>query len=443
MKKVICIATVAIWKVESNLNQVINYITDSTKTNLDNYEDLKKSLEYIKDEFKTNEKVFIDGINCNPQKAINEMIKIKQKFMKTDGVLGWHAYQSFKEGEVTPEEAHKIGIELAKEMWGDRFQVVVTTHINTSHFHNHFVINSVSFIDGKKYNADRTSYAELRRLSNEICREHGISYLMEKKTKTGINYYNYQKKNIVNSNYYKIAKDDLDLAIALAHSYSEFKQILMNMGYEITTRANKLSIRNLNYKRNIRIERYYGSDYSIENIKKMILGLYLPERKNYYKSFYINNDLINSLFKPKYNSFKSMYIRYCNILQIYPFLIKKGITSPQLKEDVKKLDKYSEQAKLLVNNKIETEENFLNFIKTKENEIIKLNSTKDELIKTKSNIENINIKEIENINSQIKIIKKELKICNEIMLRKNQIKQNIEGLKEKEMITNEHIKRCS
>mgnify|MGYP002514557258 CR=1 FL=1 len=73
-----------------------------------------------------------------------EMMKIKKKFVKTDGVLAWHAYQSFKEGEVTPDEAHKIGLELAKEMWGDRFEVIVSTHLNTNHYHNHFVINSVS-----------------------------------------------------------------------------------------------------------------------------------------------------------------------------------------------------------------------------------------------------------------------------------------------------------
>ena len=107
------IATVAIWKVCSNLKHVINYISDSDKTDLSNFVDLENSLEYIKDEFKTEKKLFVDGINCNPKNALNEMIDIKKKFMKTDGVLGWHAYQSFKEGEVTPDIAHEIGVELA------------------------------------------------------------------------------------------------------------------------------------------------------------------------------------------------------------------------------------------------------------------------------------------------------------------------------------------
>lgn len=438
------IATVAIWKVSSNLKHVINYISDSDKTDLSNFVDLENSLEYIKDEFKTEKKLFVDGINCNPKNALNEMIDIKKKFMKTDGVLGWHAYQSFKEGEVSPEEAHKIGIELANEMWGDKFQVVVSTHLNTSHFHNHFLINSVSFVDGKKYNADRTSYAELRKLSNEICMEHGLSYLVEKKTKSGINYYNYQNKNLKYSNYYRTAKEDLDYAISISHSYDEFKQILINMGYEINIRANKLSIRNQNYKRNIRIERYYGNDYSIENIKKQIMGLYLPERKNYYNNLYINNDLIKTLFKPKYKSFKSMYIRYCNILQIYPYLVKRNFVSSELKSDIKKLDMYSEQAKLLVKNKLETEASFITFMKSKEEELCKLKSLREDKWKELKKIKSENKDEVNKIiiplNEKIKTIGNELKICKGIMDRKEIIKSNIEKLNDKEMIINEYIK---
>ena len=284
MKVVICIAVVKIWKVKSNLKQVVDYAEDKEKTDLSKFKDLNDLMDYAMNGDKTEESLYISGINCDPNNATNEMIKIKNKFEKRDGILAWHAYQSFKEGEVTPDEAHKIGVELANEMWGDKFQVVVTTHLNTKHFHNHFVLNSVSFIDGKKYNADRNSYAEFRRLNDLICMEHGKSVLKEQKTKSGINYLNYQNRGINYSNYYKKAKEDLDMSIARANTYDEFKTILNNLGYEITVRANKLSIRGKDYKRNIRIERYYGEDYSIDNIKKQIRGLYLPEKKTYYKN---------------------------------------------------------------------------------------------------------------------------------------------------------------
>lgn len=439
----ICIAVVKIWKVESNLKKVVDYAEDKDKTDINNYEDLINTLDYAENKDKTEESLFIDGINCDPTNATKEMIQIKKKFMKTDGILAWHAYQSFKEGEVTPDEAHKIGLELANEMWGDRFQVVVTTHLNTTHLHNHFVLNSVSFIDGKKYNSDRTSYAEFRRLNDSICKEHGISYLKEKKTKSGINYLNYQNRGIKYTNYYKSAKEDLDLAIAISSSYDSFLSTLTNMGYMITNRAGKLSIRGKDYKRNIRIERYFGEDYSIENIKKQILGLYLPEKKSYYKNKYVTNQIIKTLLEPKYNSFKARYVRYCKLLNIYPYVIKKKYISLSMKEDIKKLDLLSEEAKLLVNNNIETEESFFSFLSSKEDEMIKLKNEREDLWKS-SKKENCNKYEIKNkideLNKEINNLQKEVNMCHDIRDRKDTINSNLESLKDKEMIDYEHIK---
>ena len=74
-----------------------------------------------------------------PDTAYQEMINIKKQFFKTDGIQCFHAVQSFAQGEITPEQAHEIGMKLAKELWGDKFQVVVTTHLNTDNLHNHFV----------------------------------------------------------------------------------------------------------------------------------------------------------------------------------------------------------------------------------------------------------------------------------------------------------------
>ena len=101
---------------------------------------------------KIRQKDNISGINCNVSNAYEEMKQVKKAFQKESGIVAFHGYQSFKEGEVTPDIAHKIGVELATEMWGDKYQVIVTTHLNTKHIHNHFVVNSVSFIDGKKFN---------------------------------------------------------------------------------------------------------------------------------------------------------------------------------------------------------------------------------------------------------------------------------------------------
>ena len=337
----------------------------------------------------------------------------------------------------------KIGLELANEMWGDRFQVVVTTHLNTKHYHNHFVLNSVSFLDGKKYNADRNSYAEFRRLNDLICMEHGKSYLSEKKTKSGINYINYQNRGIKYTNYYKKAKEDLDLAIAKASNYETFKNILTNLGYDITVRAGKLSIRGKDYKRNIRIERYFGEDYSIDNINKQIKGLYLPETRTYYRSRKPTS-ILSILSKPKYNSFHSMYIRYCNLVNNYPNYVKKYPLSSSIKEDVKKLDSFSEQAIMLVNNHIETEDNFYFFLNDKVNELSNLKQKREDLwkkYKTVNDNEKVEIKkEIDNISDKIKEVNKEVKMCEDIRLRKQDVENNLKTIEDKEMIIDEHIR---
>ena len=438
-------AVVKIWKVESNLGQVVDYAENKEKTDLANFKDLESVIDYAENGDKTEETLFVSGINCDPKNAKKEMMKIKKKFVKTDGVLAWHAYQSFKEGEVTPDEAHKIGLELVKEMWGDRFQVVVTTHLNTSHIHNHFVVNSVSFLDGKKYNADRSSYAEFRRLNDLICMEHGKSFLQEKRTKSGINYLNYQNRNITYTNYYKKAKEDLDFAIAISNSYDEFKRTLSNIGYEITVRAEKLSIRGKDYKRIIRIERYFGEDYSIENIKKQILGLYLPEKKVYYRNHKPKESLLSVLSKPKYNSFYSMYIRYCNILNNYPNYVKKYNMSSTMKADLEKLEMLSEQARLLVENNIETEEQFESFLDERIDKYDEKKLRRDRLWRMMNEERTVSEKieirqEISVATSEMSSLKHDIFMLNEIKSRVDNIKEEINNLDDKERIKNEYIK---
>ena len=105
---------------------------------------------------------FVSGINCHPNTAKMEMQKIKKFYGKEDGVIAYHGYQSFAPGEATPEIAHEIGIKLAQQLWGDRYQVLVATHLDrANHLHSHFVINTVSFVDGIKYHRTKEDYQEM------------------------------------------------------------------------------------------------------------------------------------------------------------------------------------------------------------------------------------------------------------------------------------------
>ena len=105
------------------------------------------------------------------------MMNTKLSYNKMDGRLAFHAVQSFKPGEVTPEQCHALGVQLAKQMWGNRFEVVVSTHLDKDHLHNHLIFNSVSFVDYKKYHSNKQSYYHIRRTSDRICKEHKVKIL--------------------------------------------------------------------------------------------------------------------------------------------------------------------------------------------------------------------------------------------------------------------------
>ena len=161
-------AVTKIWTIKDSLQRVLDYAANPDKTE---YDALAQTLHYAENDAKTklNESAqLVTGIHCRVDHAWEDMRAVQERFGKTDGVVALHAYQSFREGEVTPEQCHEIGVALARRVWGKRFQVLVATHMNTDNLHNHFVINSVSYVDGKKYEQRRSQYAEFRAASGQI-----------------------------------------------------------------------------------------------------------------------------------------------------------------------------------------------------------------------------------------------------------------------------------
>ena len=137
-------ATTSIWDVKDNLKRVLDYISNPEKTKNPNesdyhYNGLSQAISYTTQDCKTEKQLYVSGINCSMATAYQDMMITKKSFQKTDGILAYHAYQSFVPGEVDAETAHQIGIELAQSMWGDRFEVLVSTHLDQEHYHNHFV----------------------------------------------------------------------------------------------------------------------------------------------------------------------------------------------------------------------------------------------------------------------------------------------------------------
>lgn len=458
MEGEIRMATTSLWKVDKRLDHVIDYATDEEKTKNENIENeggnfdsIEKLLTYATNPAKTEKLFYTTGINCKVDNAVKEMQFVKRLYGKEKGILAFHGYQSFKEGEVTSEIAHEIGVRLAEEMWGDRFQVVVSTHLNTDNIHNHFVINSVSFKDGYKYYSNLSNTALLRKTSDEICEEYGLSVLKEKICKSGINFENFYKKSMRDSDYYKFAKEDIDYAIKHSYTLKQFQQMLVSMGYNYYYRVDKLSVRREPYKRNIRVERAFGEEYSLENIKRRIVenDYIKQERIIPYKVIghrhFITRDRIRKKYKPK--GIVALYYYYKYLLKLYTRKNIQYKLTPEMRAEVKKMDEYSERIRFLCKYKIETMSDVNNVKEKKQEEMQKILNIRNRLYYKRQKLENESekegvTKEIIDVTSALTKVRKEIKLCDEIYDDVPKIKEQIKELddKEKQKIEEQEIK---
>ena len=156
-------AVTSLWRIKGYIGKVLLYAENPDKTTNPetipvakefNREALEDVIAYAGREDATNRRQLVHGIHCDVETARQDMMRTKRKFEKEGGTIAYHGYQSFKEGEVTPDVAHDIGIKLAEELWGDRYEVLVATHLDKdSHIHNHFVINTVfTYLNGVSVN---------------------------------------------------------------------------------------------------------------------------------------------------------------------------------------------------------------------------------------------------------------------------------------------------
>lgn len=246
-------AVTGFWPVFKNLKATLDYADNPDKTTAPEYldEDLYAALRYAENDDKTDRKMFVGGINCSAQNAYAEMIAVQRRFGLRGKFVGYHGIQSFREGEVTPEQAFVIGKKTARKMWGDRYQVLVTVHLNTDNVHCHFVVNPVSFKDGAKFKNKIGDHKELRRISDEICREHELSVLENSE------FYSKGKKKEywVHKAGKKIHRDylreDVEYCLSFATSPREFESQLYAFGY--TLDPVRFSVKAKHWERAVRL----------------------------------------------------------------------------------------------------------------------------------------------------------------------------------------------
>ena len=156
---------------------------------------VNKALAYILDPQKTDDAFYVSSYGCAASDAAAKEFEwtrnlAVQQGMQMPKVLARHLIQSFDIGEVTPEEAHEVGKQLADEWLKGKYEYVIATHIDKGHCHNHIIFNAVNYVDFHAYRSNKRTYRELRQLSDEICKEHGLSVIPPSQNK-GMDYKEY------------------------------------------------------------------------------------------------------------------------------------------------------------------------------------------------------------------------------------------------------------
>lgn len=430
-------AATRIWSIKGRLDSVINYVTNPEKTDGSRYTDtelqaLADVIDYAEDGAKTHNKVYVSGINLSPDIARDQMVMTKLQFGKTDKNLAYHGYQSFLPGEVTPDMAHEIGIKLAERLWGDRFQVIVTTHLDHEHIHNHFCLNSVSFVDGKKFRGGSKAYWIMRAESDKICAEYGLS-VIENPGK-GKNYAEWKAEQESRPTVRGQIRDELDEIIKCSYTYEQFWRILKQRGYEVKRDVKYIALKPAYSQRYIRLKSL-GANYSEESIRQRIIAARNGIR-SLDKPATDYNAWLKKYEPTKLHGFKALYYHY---LYLFGKIRKKE--TPQrvsfyMREELIKFERYQKQFRFLYNNEIETTEQLKTFKENTEKNISELTIRRGKLYdKTDSKTE------IKTINAELRELRKNLRTCNNLFIDAERIREHTEYVARLEKEANEPQKQ--
>lgn len=234
---------------------------------------VNKALAYILDPKKTDDQLYVSSFGCAASDAAAKEFEwtrnlAVQQGMQMPKVIARHLIQSFDVGEVTPEQAHEIGKQFADEWLKGKYEYVIATHIDKGHCHNHIIFNAVNFVDYHAYRSNRRTYREMRQLSDEICKEHGLSVIPPSQSK-GMDYKEYTEAKRGTSWKQKL-KQTIDRCIITAKDWDEFLKLMQDAGYEIKS-GKYISFRAEGQERFTRAKTI-GENYSEERLKERIAG---------------------------------------------------------------------------------------------------------------------------------------------------------------------------
>ena len=372
-------------------------------------------------------KGLVTGINCLPERAYHEMMQTKAHWDKKNGVQGYHIIHSFAPGELTAEQAHKLGTEFGEKLLGERFEAVVATHRDHEHIHCHIVFNSVSFSDGKMYRSDFKAYfGDIRGLSNEISRENELS--VTEPQGRGKHYAEWSAERSGKTTVRSLIRQDIDSAVSEGFTLKSVFDILEKRGYEVKRGPNikHTAVRPPGGSRFIRLESL-GADYTEEAIIKRIAAepeAALPGTYKVYKVKYRKT----APRRKKLRGFQALYVRYLYILGFRrPGGYQKKV-SFETRKEVTRLKRYAEQFLLLRKYDIAEPEQLSILMSALQSDIEALTAERKKLYKLKRRGENVQT-EISRINSALRPVRRELRLCRQIGETVSRLQEETEQFK--------------
>ena len=430
-------AVTNMWAVKGSVSSVIKYIENPEKTTA---RDMEHVMSYITDADKTEKMMYVTGINCEPEIAAKQFMQTKRLWDKEGGRVAYHGYQSFRAGEVDAETAHKIGVELAQRLWGDRFEVVVATHLNTDHYHNHFCLNSVSFADGYKYHDTKEDIKRMRDTSDAICRRYGLS--VESRAKIDQdrrrNYRELRDTRAGDLTLRNSIKADIDAAIKYSRTVKEFASLMRDKGYRfiITSETGKdlkyPKIQLPNSNRCVRLKSlgpgYDLDDYRLRIIRNTIVENPFSDLEEV-KSQETIDRYRTRLERAGYRvviTYHSLQLSSCKRRRKYREY------SPALLEDIRKLDRFIRLQDFCRKHRLDTVDDIDRFKTEIQDQISKLAEERKECRKEQKHWERKDVPAYVNLwkmaaqekTKQMRPLYQELRMCDELLNSGPKIREN-------------------
>ena len=398
------------------LDRTVDYVQNKEKTTP---KSLEEAVDYAANRDKTESACFETGLGCTTTSAFEDMRLNTLRWHKETGVQGYHLVQSFAEGEVTPELAHQIGVEFAEQLLLGKYQAIVTTHLNTKHYHNHIVWSAVSMEDGKKYHSNSKSYyTEVRALSDSLCQKYGLSIIETPESLRGKRQYEKWRAEENNQPTWRTAiRQDVDEAIQQSLTWRQFLTVLDRKGYEVRMGRKYPVLRPPGKERFVRFKTL-GKRYTPEAIQTRILypQSYHPYVEN--PPTIQHGRLHGGKPRRKLTGLRALYYRYLYELGALPR--KPSRPSYAVRQDAYKLDQRIRQMEFLSKNRIDTLAQLETHRKALQTEIGQLQTKRKQLPKT-DDVQS----QHESVNTALKQLRQEERLCRKIAEHSLEVQQHL------------------